>query len=117
MVNKIDKQGVAGDSGELSDSEEEEVEDVGTDGPQLGTMPVQIPTNSPAPVEASENSYLTRPLAENSEGSSDSLPSDEEEAISIINPIARRQLRRAEQKQERHLSLRLKEKALNNKPP
>ena len=115
MVSNIDKQGLAGDSGEISDSEDEEG-DVGTVGPQMGSVPVQIPTSSPAPVEDSENSYLPRPLAESSEGCSQALPNDDE-AIPIIHPIARRQLKRAEQKQERRSSLRLKEKGLNNKPP
>ena len=115
MVSTIDKQGVAGDSGELSDSEEED-EDVGTVAPQMGAKPVPIPTSSHAPVANSENSYLPRPPEENSEGGSPSLPSDEDETFPI-NPVAGRQMKRAEQKQERRSSLRLREKGLNSKPP
>ena len=120
MVSKTDKLMLAGDSGELTDSEEEEEEGMVTAGPQSGAEPVQIPTTSHAPAANSGSSYLPRPPVENSEVSSHAVPSDEDETIPIINPIARCQLKRAEQRQqqeERHSSLRLREKGLNSKPP
>ena len=117
VVNKSDGHLGTGNSGDFSDSEEEDTVSIE---PQGGDETIPIPTTSLAPAETSENHYLPRPTVDSSEVSSHTFPREEEETLPTINPIARRHLKRVEQKiqqGERHFSLRVREKGINSKPP
>ena len=91
-------------SGELSDSEEEDNVPVG---PQGGDEPPQLPTTELAPVINREDKDLPRSAVETVESSAHNSFSEEDETIPTLNPMERRQLKRAEQKR---YSLRGREK-------
>ena len=106
MVNKTDEHVGTGDSGEFSDSDSEDNVSVG---PQGGDEPLQIPTTSPAAVGNKEQTYLPRPAFEHAEGNAHTSPREEDETVPTLNPIARRQLKRAEQKLQRRRGVTLLE--------
>ena len=101
----------------LSESEDEDNVSVG---PQGGDEPPQLPTTSPAPVVNKEQTYLPRSASENAESNAHSSPREEDETLPTLNPMERRQLKRAEQKlhqEERRYLLRGREKGISSKPP
>ena len=93
---------------EASDSEEDDNEPVG---PLEGDEPPQMPNASVAPaVNILGDKEFSRSMV-------DTAPttfSDEEGTVPTLNPVERRQIKRAEQKR---YSLRAREKGLLNKPP
>ena len=96
---------------EGSDSEEEDNVPVGLQG---GEEPSQLPTASIAPVLNRLDNELPRSVVETSENSAHTLLSEEDEPVPTLNPMERRQLKRAEQKR---YSLRGREKGASSKPP
>ena len=96
---------------EGSDSEEEDNVPVG---PPEGEEPPQLPTASIAPGVNRLDNELPRSFVGTSEKSAHTILSEEDEPVPTLNPVERRQLKRAEQKR---YSLRAREKGVPSKPP
>ena len=98
----------------LADGSDSEEEDNVPVGPQEGEETSQLPTASVAPVVNRLDNELPRSLVKTSEKSAHTICSEEDEPVPTLNPVERRQLKRAEQKQ---YSLRGREKGVSSKPP